>query len=555
MVIDLALVALVAAITAVAVSVSSGSRGVPDDAATMTVDSSPYGRPIPASFLGVSLEYSSIEKYAGTDPAAIDPVFTRLISNLNPGQAPVLRIGGDTTDWTWWPIPGMAKPPGITYSLGDQWVPVTRALTRALGARLILGINLEADSPQIAGTEARRLVDGLGRGSVRALELGNEPALYGSFPWYRTADGRKVPGRPRGYDVPAYIRDLHRFSAALPSVPLAGPALGASKWMHQLGSFLSSQPRLGVVTMHRYPLQLCYTSTKSLMHPSLPHLMAQRGDDRPGRQLHARRRRRPRRITCRCASTRSTASPAAPTWRSSDTFASSLWAVDAMFELARVGVDGVNLHTFPGAGYELFRVARRRRPLDGGGVARVLRADAVRASGAAGIEVVRRVSAKPAETVKTWATRAADGTIRVIAINKGSTERDLALRLPGKPRAATLQRLEGPSLAASRSVTLGGQSFGAVTATGELSGDPDSEAVKTTDGRYVVHLPAAQRAAALRHDGTEVSVGMQRRARGPLGGQRVDRAHLPSAQVRLEHDDRVCRGRFRGPACSRRCPR
>ena len=32
-----------------------------------------------------------------------------------------------------------------------------------------------------------------------------------------------------------------------------------------------------------------------------------------------------------------------------------------------------------------------------------------------------------------WATRASDGTIRVIAINKGSTERDLALRLPGKP--------------------------------------------------------------------------------------------------------------------------
>ena len=492
MVIDLALVALVAAITAVAVSVSSGSRGVPDDAALMTVDSSPYGRPIPASFLGVSLEYSSIEKYAGTDPAAIDPVFTRLISNLNPGQAPVLRIGGDTTDWTWWPIPGMTKPRGITYSLGDQWVQVTRALTRALGARLILGINLEADSPQIAGTEARRLVDGLGHRSVRALELGNEPALYGSFPWYRTADGRKVPGRPRGYDVPAYIRDLHRFSAALPSVPLAGPALGASKWMHQLGSFLSSQPHLGVVTMHRYPLQLCYTSTKSLMHPSLPHLMASAATtglaDSFTRDIAAAHAHH---LPLRVDEINSVSCGA--DLAVSDTFASSLWAVDAMFEMARVGVDGVNLHTFPGAGYELFRVAR-----DGA------RWTAAVSPEYYGLMLFARaappgsrllgVSGQAGGKVKTWATRAADGTIRVIAINKGSTERDLALRLPGRPGTATLQRLEGPSLAASRSVTLGGQSFGAVTATGELSGDADSEAVKTTDGRYVVHLPAASAA-------------------------------------------------------------
>ena len=63
----------------------------------------------------MSLEYSSIEHYAGTDPAALDPVFTRLVANLNPGQAPVLRIGGDTTDWTWWPMPGMTKPPGVTF--------------------------------------------------------------------------------------------------------------------------------------------------------------------------------------------------------------------------------------------------------------------------------------------------------------------------------------------------------------------------------------------------------------------------------------------------------
>ena len=42
----------------------------------------------------------------------------------------------------------------------------------------------------------------------------------------------------------------------------------------------------------------------------------------------------------------------------SNTFASALWALDTLFASAQAGVDGINIHTFPGAGYELFRVSR-----------------------------------------------------------------------------------------------------------------------------------------------------------------------------------------------------
>ncbi len=62
-------------------------------------------RAIPAGFLGLSLEYSAVSAYAGRDPSAVDPVFEQLIRNLTPGQRPVLRIGGDTTDWSWYPVP------------------------------------------------------------------------------------------------------------------------------------------------------------------------------------------------------------------------------------------------------------------------------------------------------------------------------------------------------------------------------------------------------------------------------------------------------------------
>ena len=61
---------------------------------------------------------------------------------------------------------------------------------------MILGLNLAADSPEVAATEARVLTDGIGKSYVQALELGNEPELYGGFAWYRTPDGRPVTARP-----------------------------------------------------------------------------------------------------------------------------------------------------------------------------------------------------------------------------------------------------------------------------------------------------------------------------------------------------------------------
>ena len=42
----------------------------------------------------------------------------------------------------------------------------------------------------------------------------------------------------------------------------------------------------------------------------------------------------------------------------SDTFASALWALDALFNMASVGVDGVNFHMLPGSAYELFTVSQ-----------------------------------------------------------------------------------------------------------------------------------------------------------------------------------------------------
>ncbi|HET6871307.1 MAG TPA: hypothetical protein VFH80_35675, partial [Solirubrobacteraceae bacterium] len=234
----------------------------------------PTGRTIPAGFLGLSFEYPAVEPYTGTNPNAVNPVLLQLIRNLSPGQAPSLRIGGDSTDWTWWPVPGVAKPLGIKWTLTPTWVHVIGALAHDLGARLILGINLELDSARDASAEARALVGGIGRSSIVGLEPGNEPELYGSFSFYVLPGGKAVTGRPSGYDFSDYLRDFSKISRSLPRVPLVGPATGAKRWIPQLRRFLAAQPRVRVATLHKYPLQTCFIAPALPQYPTIAHLLA-----------------------------------------------------------------------------------------------------------------------------------------------------------------------------------------------------------------------------------------------------------------------------------------
>ncbi len=143
---------------AAAISPATNADGASAAGALSLTVGGPTGRTIPSGFLGLSIEYPAIPDYAGRDPKAINPVFVQLVRNLTAGQAPELRIGGDTSDWTWWPVPGVQKPLGVRYSLSRDWVQVMAALTKTLGARVILGINLELNSSTDAsarGPDAR----------------------------------------------------------------------------------------------------------------------------------------------------------------------------------------------------------------------------------------------------------------------------------------------------------------------------------------------------------------------------------------------------------------
>jgi hypothetical protein len=481
-------IALVAAL-GLALSGPAAARG---DLLSATVSASPSGQTMGAGFLGVSFEYRALHLYTGRDPRAVDPALLGLLAGLTPGQAPVIRIGGDSTDGSWWPIRGMIAPGGIYYRITKGWLRTTRALASDLGAKLILGINLAAGRPAIAAAEGRALLEGIGRRYIQALEIGNEPDLFSVFPWYRDRRGHVYRSRNRGYDLAAYTKQFTQWGQALPNLPLAGPATSGPAWMGGLSHFISAEPRLKLVTYHRYPLRACVSDPSSPTYASIPNLLADSSSSGLAKPVAAyaavaHRHGLPFRIgemnSASCEGAKGV----------SDTFASALWVLDTMFDFAAAGVDGVNLHMLPGSNYELFTVSKSA---DGAWQAFVhpeyygllMFAEAF----PPGAQLLP-VSA-PSGPVKVWATQAADGSIRVVVINKDTTsDHTVSLHPPGPASTspATLEAMQAPSVSSTSGVTLGGRTFGDQTATGTLPGAPVTTPVTPVSGAYSLDVPAA----------------------------------------------------------------
>ncbi|HEX4008649.1 MAG TPA: glycosyl hydrolase family 79 C-terminal domain-containing protein [Solirubrobacteraceae bacterium] len=454
----------------------------------MTVGAPLHVRPLADGFMGLSLEYRAIEEYGGRDPSAINRLFVRLIDELSPGERPELRIGGDSTDRAWWPARGVRKPRGAYIRLNAEWGAVARALIRATDARVILGIDLEADSGASARVEAARLVSAIGRHWVQALELGNEPELYSAFTWYHV-HGHKMPGRARGWNIAEYLREFSTIARSLPHVPLAGPSIGSPKWMRYVGRFIVAEPRVRIVTLHRYPLQRCYVAPGARIYPTIGHLLTPTSTTGLADSVasavalahaHGLGARVDEVNTISCGRV-----PAVD-----ESFASALWVLQTLFAFARTGADGVNIHTYAGSPYALFKFHRH-----GGDWSAVTYPEyyGMRMFAQAAPPGSRLLSVAGAQRAKVdaWATRAPQGQVRVVLIDTRSQGRTLAVRIHDGGASATVERLLAPSLRARSGVTIGGQSFTATSTVGIPSGQAEIERVARWRGAYRVRIPGA----------------------------------------------------------------
>lgn len=473
--------------------------GVPEAVAHLTVSGTPTSRPVPPGFVGLSLEYTTIEAFAGTNPGAINPVFARLVRDLAPNGRPVVRIGGDSGDFGWVHIPGVKPPGGIRFTLGQRWVTVTRAMAQATRARLILGLNLEAGSRRLVAAQAR-LFRGVGRSALTAFELGNEPELFGAIRWYLASPGHPVFGRRHGYKFENYVREFTQYSKVLPrSVPLAGPATGGPRWIPRTAEFLAAEPRARLATLHLYPLHRCYVNQLGPTGPSIPNLLSRAASAgitagvaasvAPAHALGAK---------VRVGEMNSVSCGGAP--GVSDTFASALWSLDILFHLAQEGVDGVNFHTFVKAYYRPFSFRHVHGRWSANVAPMYYGLLAFNRAAPPGSRLLS-VSAPSDRALRLWATRGPDHRTRVVVINTSPEEsRRVEIKLPGASAApATVQRLTAPSLGARSDVTLGGRAFAGDTTTGLLTGEPKLEYPRRSrSGVYRLLIPAGSAAILTR---------------------------------------------------------
>jgi hypothetical protein len=497
----------VAAAAALAVRDAEGVQDV-----AVTVDVAHPGRAVPTSFLGFSVEVPAVADYAGR-AGRPNLALRRLLATLGAaqGSAVALRIGGNSTDESRW-APGVssrgARPRSAHYVIGDRWLQRLVWLARVVRSPVTIGANLANRDPARALAFARAVRDALPHGALRTVEIGNEPDLYTRGVAFHAGHRvvRRIARRAR-YDTARYAADVRRYVAVLSRGLGRAPALAAGgfagvAWDAALPRLLRDERgRIAALSAHAYPLDGC--PGHAPRGKQLRRLLS----DTAGRGLAAGVARMVaigRRAGAAVHVTEMNSATCGGVPGISDTFASALWAPGALFAMARAGVSGVDVHTWPGAPYAPFafttpRVGGTRahaRPLSYG---LLLFADA---AGHGSRLLPTRVTTDSG--VRAWATLTRSGGLRVVAVNPSSAKAarvTVALRGAGA-RPAVLRLMRAPGLRARRGVSLGGRAIGA---DGRLHGRERASAVVPIAGRYAITLPPAS--AGLLSTAPAVGVG------------------------------------------------
>ncbi|MHB8691093.1 MAG: hypothetical protein ACYDHH_07580 [Solirubrobacteraceae bacterium] len=434
---------------------SGGRTGHAGGQARIAVGSSYAASPaIPPSFIGFSIELQDLPYYVGGDAAHPNPALVGLIRSLLPGQVPMVRLGGDSTDHSWWPTRGIAKPAGVDYALTPRWMALARGLAHALGGKLIVGLNMATGNSALATAEARAYVNGIGAGSLAAFELGNEPGYYGHLPWYRNAAGAPVRARPVTYNLADYTREFLALASRLPpALRLAGPGDGNLPGVAPERAFIAAAPRLAFVTMHRYPLIACTKDPARATYPSLGHMLSRTSSAGLANGIAPYvRLARAAGLPYRLDEINSVSCRGAPVSR---TFASALWALDQLFQLARIGVAGVNFNTFKNSPYEPFSVSNAGGRASAS-ITPMYYGLSMFAQAAPSGSRLLALTLQGGGAMRAWATRAADGTVRVVAINDSLTRsRPVSIAVAGwQGRGAVLTRLTASNAGATSGISM-----------------------------------------------------------------------------------------------------
>jgi hypothetical protein len=456
--------------------VGCGGPSAPTASETVDVDDTMPGAAIADDFLGLSVEWFSVDTYLGDGKGGARPQVVKLLAPFNDeGHRVQVRIGGNSEDVSWWNPNGMPKPAGVTFDITPQILAELAALQTAAGNKLTLGLDLALGDAVNAAALVDAAKAAFAPGGIAAFGLGNEPDSYaGSH-------------RPDSYDWPTYLGEVHAFSQAVSGATNAPPFLWpelAGKWDDQLAQQIPVEKGIAIVSTHAYPYSVC----AGLPAPKPADLLRDYATSEPAngavplvKAAHAAG------MLFRLGEMNSVSCGGAP--GVSDTYASALWAADAGAQLARVGVDGIDFHGGAPAGgisyYAAFVINA-----DGTPTVRPLYY---------GLRMLSLWSAQQGRLIPVtlgsqtkvhgYATIGSDGAVRVLLLSMGADAvTAFKLRSTGAHGSATLVRLHASALDATSGLALGGQTWDGAS-DGAPVGALATETLNRQDDGWYVSLP------------------------------------------------------------------
>jgi len=392
------------------------------------------------AFAGLSYEKSNIYESVFT---ASNSDLIGLFKRLGPS---LLRIGGSSVDQTVWTPNG----PGRTHGqVAPSDVDSLAAFVKTAGWQCLYGVNLGgaatgATTPTLAAAEVAYAAKQLGS-SLLGIEIGNECDGYGSAGSYFAGN----------WSLSQFLTLWGQFRSAIldatPSASITGPASSSHEatWTVPFGEAVTKS-EITLLTQHYYRADgQSPTSTETfLITPDLG-LIANLAILKTGAESIG--------VPYRMSECNSFWNGGAS--GVSDSYASSLWAIDYLFNCAQGGASGVNFH---GGG-------------DGPGYTPIAEAGSVIAARpefygvlfftlvGQGALYATQLSAGSLN-VTAYAVKPSSGGLNLVVVNKDLTENlQLTMQLPQSANSATLIAMNqltrgatGPELSATSGVTIQG---------------------------------------------------------------------------------------------------
>jgi hypothetical protein len=456
-----------------------GAPGKPEklrsDQADVTVPSQGPTKAIPEGFLGISMEFTTLPLVESHEAE-----WKRVLYEVtDPGPVTLpLRLGGDSAQHV------RFEPVGAPWAFTPtkRLVDFTARVISASKLQVIVNVNTISSTHQEAAgwmRDLNRLYNTPSGGRIVAFEIGNEPDIYNQEAWKRgigiEGNGPNNPAGVAPADLPkeitarSFARSFTGYANALastvPGVPVIAPALAEAsdnlEWIKTLLRYRTQNLR--VLSAHTYPYSAC-AKPGDPTYPTLRRILSESATAGMARTVRpAVKVAHKAGLSLRLTEINSVTCGGLE--GVSDTFATALWAPDALFEVMKAGVEGVNLHarvTSINRPFSFDQQGLETRPLLYG----MILFNRMMGPGARLVPVRVRTGSDSLH-LKVWAVRASStrdwyGTpfvrdpLKVLVINKGRKSALITLHLPASS-PGFVQRLLAPSASSTSGVTLEGQ--------------------------------------------------------------------------------------------------